>query len=204
MFVCRNEMGKTEVAKTTTFDYALIVDAGAKGTTLYIYNVQADGKVGVTKGRTVEPPLTTLVDSPQKAAQYLKPLFDHAHTVIPDSASTVVFIRASTDMRSVSPRQQQRIFHAIYRGFRRRISAQFKLKRRNIKTLSAAEQGYFHMLATNMLYNKIPATLDTLQAPPLGTINIGAASTQIWLPQLADGVYPREGSLKMSEIYIHK
>jgi hypothetical protein len=208
MFVCRNEMGKSKVEKSTTFDYALIVDAGAKGSTLYIYNLKTDGTVGLLKGRTVEPPLTTLVDTPQKAAQYMKPLFDHAQTVIPKSASTLVFIRASASMRSITPRQQQRVFHAIYRGFRRRISSQFKLKRRNIQTISAAEQGYFHMLATNMLYHNIPVTLDNLLAPPLGAVNIGADSTQIWQPKVSDengemGIFPREGQLTMADTYTH-
>jgi golgi apyrase len=64
---------------------------------------RADGRreiEGVTS-KKVTPGLSAFENDPEAAGRYLRPLFDHAGTVVPpkDQAETVVFIQATAGMR---------------------------------------------------------------------------------------------------------
>jgi GDA1/CD39 (nucleoside phosphatase) family len=94
--------------------YSIVLDAGSGGTRMFVYQLSGEGselQVTALTRMSVDPGLSTFVSTPELAAGYLQPLFDHAIAVISAEhhSDTPVFIKSTAGMRLVPEQAQQQV-----------------------------------------------------------------------------------------------
>jgi GDA1/CD39 (nucleoside phosphatase) family len=94
--------------------YSIVLDAGSGGTRMFVYQLLGEGselQVTALTRMSVDPGLSTFVSTPELAAGYLQPLFDHAIAAISAEhhSDTPVFIKSTAGMRLVPEQAQQQV-----------------------------------------------------------------------------------------------
>jgi Golgi nucleoside diphosphatase len=94
--------------------YSIVLDAGSGGTRMFVYQLLEEGselQVTALTRMSVDPGLSTFVSTPELAAGYLQPLFDHAIETISAEhhSDTPVFIKSTAGMRLVPEQAQQQV-----------------------------------------------------------------------------------------------
>ncbi|UZJ53866.1 hypothetical protein CBS101457_003186 [Exobasidium rhododendri] len=197
--------------------YAVIVDAGSSGSRMQIYSWK-DARVDkahreragenlkvlptVEKGTwegsgrdwqlKVEPGLSTFGSHPHDLANYLKPLFDHASSIIPPEAlsETPIYVLATAGMRFLPPEQREAVIEETCRFIDH--DTPFSLGKGgcadHIQIITGEEEGLLGWIAINYLMDGFHFKPDsTIQGSVEGTkgrstygfLDMGGASTQI-------------------------
>ena len=135
-------------------NFAVVIDAGSSGSRAFVYHwPKHDGdpshllkidqlfKNGEPVVKKVEPGLSSFVDKPQDAYEYLKPLLDFAKDNIPEAKheATLLYVLATAGMRLISLDNQQAIMGYI----QSRIKADynFYLPESSIEVISGKLEG---------------------------------------------------------------
>ncbi|KAI9030445.1 nucleoside phosphatase family-domain-containing protein [Hyaloraphidium curvatum] len=189
--------------------YGIVIDAGSSGSRLQIYSwkdtrwtlaqIEAHGTVGnltrnslplVEKGdedgedwqKRVEPGISSFGPKPQELAAYLKPLMDHALTVIPESevSTTPVFLYATAGMRLLPPSQRDAVLAETCRFFRTNYKFHLPDCAAHIQVISGEWEGIYGWVAINQLMGGFAS------GETLGFLDMGGASTQITFEPTAD------------------
>jgi len=157
--------------------YAIVIDGGSTGSRMFVYRFFYPGhgakrEIDCLSNKKVTPGLSALDGHPEQAAEYMRPLFEHAATVIPETyhKETLVFIQATAGMRLLSEESQEAIYDGLYvdltqnkggrEGGEGGFSFPFRLYRKNIGTLSGRLEGFYAALSVNYLTGRIDTHLE--------------------------------------------
>jgi len=157
--------------------YAIVIDGGSTGSRMFVYRFFYPGhgakrEIDCLSSKKVTPGLSSLDGHPEQAAEYMRPLFEHAATVIPESyqRETLVFIQATAGMRLLSEESQEAIYDGLYVDLTQNKCRKeegegdflfpFRLYRKNIGTLSGRLEGFYAALSVNYLTGRIDTHLE--------------------------------------------
>ncbi|GAA5911542.1 hypothetical protein JCM6882_000533 [Rhodosporidiobolus microsporus] len=189
--------------------YGVVIDAGSSGSRIQVYSwiapeiarqqrkakglstdVLSKVEKGVEEGEgwhlKVEPGISTLGDNPQAVAEYLRPLIEHAASVIPADQlpSTPIYLLATAGMRLLPPQQQQDVLSATC-SYLRTYPFQLPDCDDQIRIISGEEEGLYGWIAVNYLMDGFDkhehAALGEKKkhSSTYGFLDMGGASTQI-------------------------
>jgi Golgi nucleoside diphosphatase len=155
--------------------WALVIDAGSSGSRGYVFH--AGENVHTFSSKKVHPGLSSFSSRPQDAAEYLKPVFSEAATLMPASevSSCMVKILATGGMRLLSQQKQQGIYDAVRASFYDTIGRDlgFQLGKFSLVTVSGDDEAYFALLAANYLAGAVTHTgLHVHGSSPVGIIDL--------------------------------
>lgn len=194
--------------------YAVIVDAGSSGSRMQIYSWK-DPRVDrtqrerqgdnvkvlptVEKGTwdgsgqdwqlKVEPGLSSFGSHPQDLGDYLKPLFDHARSVIPPQllAETPVYVLATAGMRLLPEDKRKAVVEQTCSYIQSQTPFQLGVGgcADHVQVISGEEEGLLGWIAINYLMDgfhfrpTIGEAEGTIGKSTFGFLDMGGASTQI-------------------------
>lgn len=165
-------------ALATTYQHYIIIDAGSSGSRLHFFkysnnkNMPIIEEIFTTKSTT---PLAAFAETPEKAYESLNPMLVQAEKVIHDHAipkPVPTAILGTAGMRLLASDQQK----AIYDNLKLNLLENHKntLAPKNINTISGKMEGLYGWLDVNYLLKNFQNN-----APTVGSIDIGGASTEI-------------------------
>lgn len=157
--------------------YAIVIDGGSTGSRMFVYRFFYPGhgakrEIDCLSNKKVIPGLSALDGRPEQAAEYMRPLFEHAATVVPETyqRETLVFIQATAGMRLLSEESQEAIYDGLYMDLTQNKGRKeegegeflfpFRLYRKNIGTLSGRLEGFYAALSVNYLTGRIDTHLE--------------------------------------------
>ncbi|EGG06438.1 uncharacterized protein MELLADRAFT_48465, partial [Melampsora larici-populina 98AG31] len=184
--------------------YGIVIDAGSSGSRVQIYswrshelevqlrksasqplNVLPRVETGRGDGplwyHKVEPGISSFGSHPHDVGDYLKPLLDHALTVIPASSvsTTPFYLLATAGMRLVPEVQRQ----AILQNACQYVMSNYRFVIRDcatdVRVITGEEEGEFGWIAVNYLMDGFDAHDGKQKASTFGFLDMGGASTQI-------------------------
>lgn len=119
--------------------------------------------------------ISTFGSKPNDLPTYLKPLMDHALTVIPASEvpSTPLFLYATAGMRLLPPKQRDDVLAEVCRFFRANYKFYLPDCNQHIQVISGEWEGIYGWVAINQLMGGFAS------GETLGFLDMGGASTQI-------------------------
>ncbi|GAA5829304.1 hypothetical protein JCM11251_005000 [Rhodosporidiobolus azoricus] len=189
--------------------YGVVIDAGSSGSRIQVYSwiapeiarqqrkalgkstdVLSKVEKGVEEGEgwhlKVEPGISTLGDNPDGVAEYLRPLIEHAASVIPADqlSSTPIYLLATAGMRLLPPQQQQDVLSAAC-SYLRTYPFQLPDCDDQIRIISGEEEGLYGWIAVNYLMDGFDKHEHAAQgekakhSSTYGFLDMGGASTQI-------------------------
>ncbi len=147
--------------------YAIVIDGGSTGSRMFVYRFFYPGhgakrEIECISNKKVLPGLSALDGHPEQAGDYMRPLFEHALTIVPTAyqAETLVFIQATAGMRLLSEESAEAIYDHLYLDLTRGGTFPFRLYRRNVGTLSGRLEGFYAALSVNYLTGRIDTHLE--------------------------------------------
>ncbi|KAG0144101.1 hypothetical protein CROQUDRAFT_47800 [Cronartium quercuum f. sp. fusiforme G11] len=184
--------------------YGIVIDAGSSGSRVQIYswrahevevqlrkaasqplNVLPRVETGVPNGplwyHKVEPGISSFGLHPHDVGEYLKPLLEHALTVIPaHSVSTTPFyLLATAGMRLVPEAQRNAILHNACQYVMKHYRFVIRDCETDVRVITGEEEGGFGWIAVNYLMDGFDAHDGDQKASTFGFLDMGGASTQI-------------------------
>eukprot|EP00466_Bigelowiella_natans_P010990 jgi/Bigna1/143774/aug1.81_g18482 len=186
--------------------HAIVCDAGSTGTRLYVYKIHSNGKLESVTGKKSKPGLSNVL--PEDAAEYLFPLIEDASKKIPETAheSTPIFVIATAGMRLLPEKSQQAIYDRAAKELvillqKKKLS--FKVDRRNFKTASGLEEGYWGFLAANFLQERMGKELRIRGGKQLaGVLDLGGSSTQISF-KCSGSISNGKNHIGVNDLFVH-
>lgn len=174
------------------WSYGIIIDSGSTGSRLFLFKwrkesenkivdmqpaLDAEGKPVVKK---VYPGLSTFGDSPNGAADYIKPLLDYAVEYVPEAQrpSTPISLFATAGMRLLSPSAQE----AVLNNLRTKLPLMTPMKviPENIKVIDGKWEGIYAWIAVNYMLGKFDANKShNDRKATVGMVDMGGASAQV-------------------------
>ncbi|MBW0528629.1 hypothetical protein O181_068344 [Austropuccinia psidii MF-1] len=130
----------------------------------------------------IEPGISSFVDHPQDLKQYLKPILDHALSLIPPNqvSSTPFYLLATAGMRLLSKSQQALILDTLCHNLTNQYQFFINDCKDHIRIISGEEEGEFGWIAVNYLMNGFHPNKNLQNSTPtFGFLDMGGASTQI-------------------------
>ncbi|GAA6000515.1 hypothetical protein JCM10207_008047 [Rhodosporidiobolus poonsookiae] len=189
--------------------YGVVIDAGSSGSRIQVYSWvtpevakqqrKAQGKStdvlsrvekGVEEGEgwhlKVEPGISTFGDNPQGVAEYLRPLIEHAASVIPADqlSQTPIYLLATAGMRLLPSQQQSDVLSAAC-SYLRTYPFQLPDCDDQVRIISGEEEGLYGWIAVNYLMDGFDKHEHTgagekfKHSSTYGFLDMGGASTQI-------------------------
>ncbi|GAA5921373.1 hypothetical protein JCM3775_003013 [Rhodotorula graminis] len=188
--------------------FGVVIDAGSSGSRIQVYswidpdialhdrkaqgkNVDVLNKVekGVEDGDgwhlKVEPGISTLGANPDGVAAYLRPLIEHAASIIPQEqlSSTPIYLLATAGMRLL-PEQQRDAVLAATCSYLRTFPFHLPDCADQVRVISGEEEGLYGWIAVNYLMDGFDkhehaAAGDRKPSSTYGFLDMGGASTQI-------------------------
>ncbi|GAA5976686.1 hypothetical protein JCM11641_005661 [Rhodosporidiobolus odoratus] len=189
--------------------YGVVIDAGSSGSRIQVYSwldpkvdrlqrkgqgksVDVLSKVekGVEEGEgwhlKVEPGISTFGDNPEGVTDYLRPLIEHAASVIPSEqlSSTPIYLLATAGMRLLPQSQQEKVLTAAC-SYLRTYPFHLPDCSDQVRIISGEEEGLYGWIAVNYLmdgFDKHEHTSSSEQykhSSTYGFLDMGGASTQI-------------------------
>ncbi|GAA6034814.1 hypothetical protein JCM8097_009312 [Rhodosporidiobolus ruineniae] len=190
-------------------EYGVVIDAGSSGSRIQIYSwvqpeiarqqrkqkglsidVLSKVEKGVEEGEgwhlKAEPGISTFGDNPQGVADYLRPLIEHAASVIPADQlpHTPIYLLATAGMRLLPSEQQSAVLSATC-DFLRSYPFQLPDCAEHIRIISGEEEGLYGWIAVNYLMDGFDKHEHTgagerfKHSSTYGFLDMGGASTQI-------------------------
>ena len=166
--------------------YALVIDAGSTGSRGFVFEFGLDqhgGRlVASMKGKKVTPGLSSFVDHPADAIEYLMPTFLDAAQIIPKNRhmSTNVYIKGTAGMRLLSVDAQTKLWDVLYDGLDNSAQMPFIVRRENFGTIDGYFEAYYAVLASNYVAGSINGNLRRIQGKEMvGALDMGGSSTQL-------------------------
>ncbi|KAJ6531168.1 nucleoside phosphatase family-domain-containing protein [Mycena capillaripes] len=190
--------------------FGIVIDAGSSGSRVQIYSWKDPRTIAVEKGSIlskslpkvekgardgekwmtkVEPGISSYADAPETIFKHLRPLLEHARTLIPPSfqSATPLFLLATAGMRLLPPEKQALVLqHACTFLV---THSEFKIEGpsvagpcgSSVRIITGEEEGLFGWIAVNYLMDGFLESQTTY-----GFLDMGGASTQIaFEPQAA-------------------
>jgi Golgi nucleoside diphosphatase len=165
--------------------WALIIDAGSSGSRGYVFCAASGGgeTVQTFSSKKVYPGLSSFSSKPEGAAEYLKPVFAEAATIMPaaEIPSATVKLLATGGMRLLSQQRQQAIYDVFRKNFYSEIGQYFpfRLDKASLVTVSGNDEAYYALLAANYLAGSVTAAgLRVQGSSPVGIIDLVSALDQ--------------------------
>ncbi|BGP14313.1 hypothetical protein JCM10213_004440 [Rhodosporidiobolus nylandii] len=189
--------------------YGVVIDAGSSGSRIQVYSWvapdvarqqrKAQGKSvdvlskvekGVEEGEgwhlKVEPGISTFGENPEGVAEYLRPLIEHAASVIPAEQlpSTPIYLLATAGMRLLPTQQQTDVLSAAC-TYLRTYPFQLPDCDDQVRIISGEEEGLYGWIAVNYLMDGFDKHEHTGEgerfkhSSTYGFLDMGGASTQI-------------------------
>ncbi|KAH9813721.1 nucleoside phosphatase family-domain-containing protein [Melampsora americana] len=184
--------------------FGIVIDAGSSGSRVQIFSwrshelevqlrksasqplnvlprVETGGGDGPLWYHKVEPGISSFGSHPHDVGDYLKPLLDHALTVIPASSvsTTSFYLLATAGMRLVPALQRQ----AILQNACEYVMSNYRFVIRDcatdVRVITGEEEGEFGWIAVNYLMDGFDAHDGKQKASTFGFLDMGGASTQI-------------------------
>ncbi|GAA5998686.1 apyrase [Rhodotorula paludigena] len=189
--------------------YGVVIDAGSSGSRIQVYSwidpeiARHDRKVqgkpldvlsrvekGVEDGdgwhSKVEPGISTYGDNPEGVAEYLRPLVEHAASIIPaeELPSTPIYLLATAGMRLLPHDKQVAVLSATC-SYLRTFPFQLPDCDDQVRIISGEEEGLYGWIAVNYLmdgfdkHEHAVAGERSKHSSTYGFLDMGGASTQI-------------------------
>mmetsp|Transcript_87649 Transcript_87649/g.249342 ORF Transcript_87649/g.249342 Transcript_87649/m.249342 type:complete len:441 (+) Transcript_87649:167-1489(+) len=173
--------------------YVVVADLGSTGSRGFVYELNGGEIVG-SKGLKVKPGVSKLNHKPNDIAEYLRPLFAHAASLIPEPYhhKTKIYLKATAGVRLLPIEEQTVMFdtlHAALESDKNGTYAEFLAgdilcpfvwdSKDQLGTISGDEEGFFAALSVNYLGNRMGTDLK---------------ATDNCVPDLYDGAEAEGGS----------
>lgn len=167
----------THTAFAAPDHYSIYIDAGSSGSRLHILKFQLPTGYPIIETVYTEKTSHALSDyanNPEKAANSLKILLNHAERYIVERNAKVQYtdinVLGTGGMRALSDKKQK----AIYSSIKNYIKNNYHFSVGDIKTISGKMEGVYGWLDINYLLGNFKN-----HQPTVGSIDMGGASTQI-------------------------
>lgn len=167
-------------------NYAIVIDAGSTGSRCFLFKVSFDAQgrrdIASKKVRKIYPGLSTYVDHPSDALDYIAPLLIEAKRSIPNSCynATTVVIKGTAGMRLIPKETQEAIWLNLYTGLPQVDGVPFAVDRENLGTINGHDEAYYAVLASNYIEGTIDGDLNPIDETKLvGALDMGGGSTQL-------------------------
>ncbi|BGP38346.1 Golgi apyrase [Rhodotorula kratochvilovae] len=189
--------------------FGVVIDAGSSGSRIQVYSWidpeiarhdrKAQGKSvdvlnkvekGVEEGDgwhlKVEPGISTLGTNPNGVAEYLRPLIEHAASIIPPDQlpSTPIYLLATAGMRLLPPDQREAVL-AETCSYLRTFPFHLPDCADQVRVITGEEEGLYGWIAVNYLMDGFDKHEHTAvgenrkHSSTYGFLDMGGASTQI-------------------------
>jgi len=184
---------------STESNFVVVVDMGSSGSRVFVYEYSVEGRVIGSKGLKVSPGVSSFVgDHPRAAAEYLRPLFEHAAKIVPPELhkTTPLHLKATAGMRLLSQANQDTFFQGLFASLTQSDYGwnPFFFPAHHLGTIDGDDEAYFAALSVNFLGDRIDSGLQPVDAspavggvPPLGALDLGGASMQIVFQPIVPG-----------------
>lgn len=167
--------------------YAIVIDAGSTGSRAFVVVIPGgtkknDPSVKSIKGMKVTPGLSSFVNNPTAAVDYITPLFDDAASRIPSEMhqATPVYIKGTAGMRLLNDNNQSMLWDTLYDGLKGQERFPFLIERGNLGTIDGHSEAYYAVVASNYIEGSIDESLQMIDGQEMiGALDMGGSSTQL-------------------------
>lgn len=157
--------------------YAIIVDAGSTGSRAHLFKYQTGPSLPIIEdifSANIKPGLSAFANNPDAAGPALSTILtavnNKLHDAKIDPRTVTINVLATAGMRLLPLDSQQK----IYANVKAYIQQHYVFSIQDIKTISGKEEAIFDWLDVNYLAGNFQKN-----TMPVGTIDMGGASTQI-------------------------
>jgi hypothetical protein len=169
---------------------------GSSGSRLFVYKKSGEEVIGL-KPKKISPGIASMAHDPIEAANYLRPLFEYAKEMIPESHHeiTPLYLKATAGVRLLSKDKQDILLNGLLKELSSSPSENnhkkinyyncpFIINNNNdhIGVISGNDEGYYAALSVNYLMGSINSELlhhNPSSTTLFGALDMGGASTQI-------------------------
>lgn len=168
--------------------YIVVIDAGSTGSRAFVVKFSKDTKniknVKISKGKKVEPGLSSFEDNLSGVTDYLLPVFIDAKNYIPEAnhKNTSVYIKGTAGMRLLPQSSQQSIWEALHNGLLTNPDFAFLIDTDNMGTIDGSQEAFYAAISSNFIEGSIDADMKPVKGTPMvGAFDMGGSSTQLIL-----------------------